>query len=354
MKLDDFDYDLPASAIAHHPAVPRHSARLLNLLGGGISDARVIDLPALLNPDDLLVVNNTKVIPARLIGKRGEARISITLHQQVSAGEWLIFAKPAKKLRLGDAVRFGGDFSAEVAEIGADGIRKLRFNREGVALMDALHQHGTMPLPPYIARPNGVEAADARDYQSIFARHEGAVAAPTASLHFDSALLDAIKTRGIPISAITLHVGAGTFLPVKSDNPSDHIMHKEWGAISPEAAEAINACHARGGRVVAVGTTCLRLLESCWQAQESYIQAREGGRIEAYQGETDLFILPGFKFNVVDVLMTNFHLPKSTLLMLVYAFAGAAHIRAGYQYALENGYRFFSYGDACLLGRCDV
>ena len=345
MKLADFDYELPTSAIAHHPATPRHSARLLNLMAGEVSDARVMDLPALLNADDLLVVNNTKVIPARLIGKRGEATISITLHQQVSDAEWQVFAKPAKKLRLGDAVAFGGDFSAEVAELGTDGIRKLRFNREGVALMEALHKHGTMPLPPYIARPNGAESTDARDYQTMFARHEGAVAAPTASLHFDADLLDAIKKRGIPITEITLHVGAGTFLPVKSDNPNDHIMHKEWGAISAESAEVINACHARGGRVVAVGTTCLRLLESCWQV---------GGRMEAYQGETDLFILPGFKFNVVDVLMTNFHLPKSTLLMLVYAFAGAAHVRAGYQYALENGYRFFSYGDACLMERCDV
>ena len=345
MRLDDFDYELPASAIAHHPVTPRHSARLLNLMAGEVSDARVMDLPALLNADDVLVVNNTKVIPARLIGKRGEATISITLHQQVSDAEWQVFAKAAKKLRLGDAVVFGGDFSASVAELGADGIRTLRFNRGGVALMEALHQHGTMPLPPYIARPNGAETADAKDYQTMFARHEGAVAAPTASLHFDDELLEAIKARGIRIAEITLHVGAGTFLPVKSDNPSDHIMHKEWGAISAESAEAINACRARGGRVVAVGTTCLRLLESCWQAQKC---------IEAYQGETDLFILPGFKFNVVDVLMTNFHLPKSTLLMLVYAFAGAAEVRAGYQYALENGYRFFSYGDACLMERCDV
>ena len=345
MKLNDFDYDLPASAIAHHPLTPRHSARLLNLMAGGMSDARVIDLPALLNADDLLVVNNTKVIPARLVGKRGEAMISITLHQQVSDAEWLIFAKPAKKLCLGDAVIFGEDFSAEVVELGTDGIRKLCFNRGGVALMEALHQHGTMPLPPYIARPKGAEARDATDYQTVFARHEGAVASPTASLHFDADLLDAIKKRGVDISEVTLHVGAGTFLPVKSDNPSDHIMHKEWGEISRESAEAINACRARRGRIVAVGTTCLRLLESCWQGQ---------GRIEAYQGETDLFILPGFKFNVVDVLMTNFHLPKSTLLMLVYAFAGVAHVKAGYQYALENGYRFFSYGDACLMERYDV
>lgn len=342
MKLDDFDYDLPPSAIADRPAVPRHQAKLLDLTADICQDRRVIELPSLLNTDDLLIVNNTKVIPARLYGKRGEAKISITLHQQTGGNEWHAFAKPAKKLRLHDEVIFAAEFSAVVSGIGENGIRVLRFNRSDADLVLALHEYGEMPLPPYISRPDGADQADASDYQTMFARHEGAVAAPTAGLHFDDTLMAAIKDKGIALAEVTLHVGAGTFLPVKTDDPKQHIMHREWGEISQDTASAINACRARGGRVVAVGTTSLRLLESCW---------RDRGKIEPYQAETDLFILPGFSFGVVDMLLTNFHLPKSTLLMLVYAFAGREKVRAGYDHALTHGYRFFSYGDACLMER---
>jgi S-adenosylmethionine:tRNA ribosyltransferase-isomerase len=342
MKLDDFDYDLPPSAIADRPTVPRHQARLLDLTSDNRQDRRVIELPSLINSDDLLIVNNTKVIPARLIGKRGEVKISITLHRQTGGNEWHAFAKPAKKLRLHDEVIFADDFSAMVVAIGDNGIRVLQFNRTDADLVLALHQYGEMPLPPYISRPDGADKADEEDYQTMFARNEGAVAAPTAGLHFDDTLMAALQDHSIPHAEVTLHVGAGTFLPVKTDDPKQHIMHKEWGEISHETAAAINACRARGGRIVAVGTTSLRLLESCW---------RDRGKIEPYQAETDLFILPGYAFGVVDMLLTNFHLPKSTLLMLVYAFAGQDRVRAGYEHALANGYRFFSYGDACLMER---
>jgi len=342
MKLDDFDYELPSLAIADRPAFPRHQAKLLDLTADVSQDRRVIELPSLLNSDDLIIVNNTKVIPARLYGKRGDAKISITLHQQTGGNEWHAFAKPAKKLRLHDTVIFADDFSAVISEIGENGLRVLQFNRSDSDLVLALHQYGEMPLPPYISRPDGADQADDTDYQTMFARHEGAVAAPTAGLHFDDVLMAALKEKGISFAEVTLHVGAGTFLPVKTDDPKQHIMHREWGEISHDTAAAINACRARGGRVVAVGTTSLRLLESCW---------RDRGNIEPYQAETDLYILPGFSFGVVDVLLTNFHLPKSTLLMLVYAFAGRDKVRAGYEHALANGYRFFSYGDACLMER---
>lgn len=342
MKLDDFDYSLPAEAIAHKPFMPRNQAKLLDMRHGKIQDRHIIDLPLCLNSDDLIIVNNTKVIPARLHGRRGEAGISITLHQQVANDEWRVFAKPAKKLRLNDIINFAPDFEAIVIAIGNDGERVLRFNHSGGDLILALHTHGTMPLPPYIPRPDGQDEDDKHDYQTMFARHEGAVAAPTAGLHFDNDLMVALAEKQIQVREVTLHVGAGTFLPVKAENPRQHIMHKEWGEISRDTAEAINACRANGGRIVAIGTTSLRLLESCW---------RDHGDIRPYQAETDLFILPGFNFGVVDILMTNFHLPRSTLLMLTFAFAGEKNVRQGYEHALRHGYRFFSYGDACLMER---
>ena len=345
MKLDDFDYHLPVEAIAHKPHLPRHQAKLLDMRHEQFQDKHVIDLPSYINKNDLIIVNNTKVIPALLKGKRGEASISVTLHQQIACNEWRAFAKPAKKLRLDDVIVFAPDFEATVSAIGNDGERVLAFNRSGGDLVMALHAHGTMPLPPYISRsdrPNGQDDEDKHDYQTMFARHEGAVAAPTAGLHFDDDLMAALSAKEIPVKEVTLHVGAGTFLPVKSDDPRHHVMHTEWGEISADTADAINACRSNGGRIIAIGTTSLRLLESCW---------RDHGDVRAYQSETDLFILPGFSFSVVDLLMTNFHLPRSTLLMLVYAFTGADKVRRGYEHALSHDYRFFSYGDACLMER---
>lgn len=346
MKLDDFDYHLPVDAIAQKPVMPRHQAKLLDMRHDQLQDRHIIDLPSYFNNNDLIIVNNTKVIPARLKGKRGEAGISVTLHQQISSNEWRAFAKPAKKLRPDDVIVFAPDFWATVTDIGDNGERVLSFNKNAGDLVMALHDHGTMPLPPYIQRSdNAVDPEqDKHDYQTMFARHEGAVAAPTAGLHFDDDLMAALKARDISVREVTLHVGAGTFLPVKSEDPRQHVMHTEWGEIPSHTADAINACRAKGGRIVAIGTTSLRLLESCW---------RDHGDIRPYQAETDLFILPGFSFGVVDILMTNFHLPRSTLLMLVYAFAGADKVRQGYEHALKNGYRFFSYGDACLMERID-
>lgn len=344
MKLSDFDYPLPPEAIAAHPVEPRDSARLLDLTGEAITDRIVRDLPDRLEPGDIVVVNNTRVIPARLTGRRGEATISITLHQRDGADRWRCFAKPAKKLRLGDIVEFGEGLSASVTAIGEDGERSLGFSSSGAELDAALEAVGTMPLPPYIPRPDGPTSDDQGDYQTVYARHKGAVAAPTAGLHFTPELLEAIRARGIHLVEVTLHVGAGTFLPVKTDDPREHRMHSEWGEISTETADAINTAIRNGGRVVAIGTTTLRILESCW---------RDHGRIQPYQAETDLFILPGFNFGVVDVLMTNFHLPKSTLLMLVSAFTGKALVDQAYAHALGEGYRFFSYGDACLMERRD-
>ena len=344
MKLDDFDYVLPPEAIAPRPAQPRTAARLLDMRGKDFVDRHIGDLPSFLAPQDVLIINNTRVIPARLEGRRGDARISITLHQRTSADCWRCFAKPAKKLRLGDEVVFSQALIATVSNLGADGERSLTFSKQGKDLDALIEDIGTMPLPPYIPRPQGRSSpADADDYQTVYARHKGAVAAPTAGLHFTTELLEAIRNKGVSIAEITLHVGAGTFVPVKTENPQDHKMHKEWGEIDQNAADAINAAKAKGGKAVAVGTTSLRILESCW---------RDRGKIEPYQAETDLFILPGFRFGVVDMLLTNFHLPKSTLLMLVSAFAGKAKIDKAYAYALRSGYRFFSYGDACLMG-CD-
>lgn len=340
MRLSDFDYDLPQERIAAEPASPRDAAKMLDLCGAGFIDRHVRDLPDCLNAGDILVVNNTRVLPARLVGKRGEAKINITLHQRADEAVWHAFAKPAKKLRLDDVVVFSPDLSATVIAIGDDGERSLSFSQSGDALDKALEEVGVMPLPPYIPRPDGVRDDDADHYQTMFAARNGAVAAPTAGLHFTPDLMQRLKDKGVVIAEVTLHVGAGTFLPVKVDNVRDHKMHAEWGEISTETASLINDAKGNGRRVIAVGTTSLRILEACWQEHQA---------VKAYQAETDLFITPGFRFGVVDMLMTNFHLPKSTLLMLVSAFTGQSRVNDAYRHAIDHDYRFFSYGDSCLM-----
>ncbi len=341
MRVDAFDFTLPRAQIAQHPVSPRDTARLLDLTGGAAADRHVRDLPALLRPGDLLVLNDTRVIPARLAGRRGAARVEVTLHQRVADDTWDAFAKPAKRLRPGDRVVFGGALSAQVAAREGGEVR-LRFDRTGAALDQAVATHGTVPLPPYIARPDGPEAGDRADYQTVFARTDGAVAAPTAGLHFTTALLDRLDRRGIERVFVTLHVGAGTFLPVTAEDTEAHRMHAEHGTVSADAAARVAAARARGGRVVAVGTTVVRLLESA---------ARADGTLGSFTGPVDLFIVPGYRFKAVDLMLTNFHLPRSTLFMLVCAFAGQARMQAAYRHAIRAGYRFYSYGDATLLAR---
>jgi S-adenosylmethionine:tRNA ribosyltransferase-isomerase len=343
MKLSDFDFDLPQDRIAQHPARPRDAARLLEVGSGALADRGVRDLPALLRAGDLLVSNDTRVIRAQLSGLRGAARIGFTLHKARGPGEWDAFARPAKKLAPGDRIAFAADFTAEVAAKGEGGEVTLRFDRSGEELMSALARHGRMPLPPYIRRP-AAEPEDDADYQTIFARRDGAVAAPTAGLHFTPRLLQALDEAGVRRAHVTLHVGAGTFLPVKTEDVSAHVMHREWAELPEATATAIAETRARGGRVVAVGTTSLRTLEG--------VAALRGG-VEPWSGDIDLFIRPGFRFRAVDLLLTNFHLPKSTLFMLVSAFAGLDRMRAAYAHAVASGYRFFSYGDACLIHRAE-
>ena len=341
MRLADFDFDLPRELIADRPAEPRDSARLLVVPAqGGFVDRRIADLPELLRPGDLLVSNDTKVIPARLVGTRGAATIEITLARDLGGGNWQVFAKGARRLHTGDRITFADDFVAEVLAKEPDGLVVLRFNREGEAFAAALVRHGAMPLPPYIKRSRGGDPADREHYQTMFARQPGAVAAPTAGLHFTPALLDRLTARNIELATVTLHVGPGTFLPVKSDDPREHRMHAEWGIVTAETAVRIRAARVRGGRIVAIGTTSLRLLESA---------AAETGEVQSFAGETRLFILPGYRFKAIDLLLTNFHLPRSTLFMLVSALAGLDHMKAAYAHAIEAGYRFFSYGDACLI-----
>jgi len=344
MRLDDFDFPLPRELIAAHPAEPREAARLLQVPAiGDFADRHIADLPDLLRPGDLLVFNDTKVIPARLTGRRGAAKVEVTLHRDLGAGEantsWRAFAKGARRLRPGDRIAFAEDFSAIVAEKHPEGDITLRFDR-AADFRAALARHGTMPLPPYIHRPHGGDRRDLADYQTIFARAEGAIAAPTAGLHFTPALLAAIEERGAEWLTVTLHVGPGTFLPVKTDDPREHKMHAEWGVLTAAAAGRLNAARARGGRIVAIGTTSLRLLESALS---------EDGEFRAFAGETRLFILPGYRPRAIDLLLTNFHLPRSTLLMLVAALAGLDRIKSAYAHAAAMGYRFFSYGDACLI-----
>jgi S-adenosylmethionine:tRNA ribosyltransferase-isomerase len=339
MRVELFDFDLPPDRIAQRPVSPRDAARLLHVRADGFDDRAVRDLPDLLRAGDLLVFNDTRVIPARLVGMRGEAKVSVTLHQILSPDTWRVFAKPAKRLRPQDRLVFAPDFRAQVIEKGATGDVVLRFDRAGADLITALHEYGTMPLPPYI-RGGVADGRDASDYQTLFAREEGAVAAPTAALHFTPGLMAGLAAAGIGTATLTLHVGAGTFLPVKSDDTDDHVMHEEVGVLSAAVADKVNAARRSGGRIVAVGTTSLRLLESA---------TGKDGVVRPFAGATGIFITPGYRFKAVDVLLTNFHLPRSTLFMLVSAFAGLERMQAAYQHAIASGYRFYSYGDCCLL-----
>jgi len=345
MKVADFDFDLPADRIAVRPAVPRESAKLLRITGDGLADFTVGDLPALLRRGDLLVLNDTKVIPARLEGLIGEGRVELNLIRALDLRTWECLARPGKRFRPGATVRFGESLSATVTAKDPEGTITLEFDCAGTDLMAALDRVGTMPLPPYIARKRAPDAQDRADYQPVFAAREGAVAAPTASLHLTPALLAALDALGVEKTMVTLHVGAGTFLPVKVDDTSDHRMHAEWGEVTEAAADAINRARREGRRVIAVGTTALRLIESA---------AGPDGRLKPFADWTDIFITPGYRFRAVDVLMTNFHLPKSTLFMLVSALAGTARMKAAYAHAVEADYRFYSYGDASLIDRLEV
>ncbi|MEI9403058.1 tRNA preQ1(34) S-adenosylmethionine ribosyltransferase-isomerase QueA [Mesorhizobium argentiipisi] len=358
MRVDLFDFDLPEERIALRPAEPRDSARLLVVKPGETLQDRIVsDLPSLLREGDVLVFNDTKVIPAQLKGmrKRGEAvaQVEATLHMRVAPDRWQAFMRPGKRIAAGDRIHFGhdqnscflGQLDATVLEKGEAGEALLGFDLSGPFLDEALHAVGHIPLPPYIASKRDDDERDRADYQTIYAREEGAVAAPTAGLHFTPELFAALDANGIERRFVTLHVGAGTFLPVKADDTADHKMHAETGSVSPETAAALNAAKARGGRIICVGTTSLRLLESA---------VRADGRIEPWSGPTDIFITPGYRFRTADMLMTNFHLPRSTLFMLVSAFSGLETMRSAYAHAIENRYRFYSYGDASLLYRAET
>jgi S-adenosylmethionine:tRNA ribosyltransferase-isomerase len=361
MRTDLFDFDLPESLIALHPASPRDSARMLvvppssHLGGDGIlADAHVRDLPSLLRPGDALVLNDTRVIPAALAGVRSrngnEAKVSFNLMKRLDESRWQALSRPAKRIAVGDRVRLGeegkvcfaGVLDAVIEAKGEAGEVVLAFNLHGAYLDEAIAQIGEMPLPPYIAGKRVPGEEDKANYQTVYATREGAVAAPTAGLHFTPELFAALEARGITRHTVTLHVGAGTFLPVKAEDTADHRMHAEWGEVTPETAAALNEVRAKGGRIVAVGTTSLRLLESA---------AAQDGTIHPFSAETSIFITPGYRFKTVDVLMTNFHLPRSTLFMLVSAFAGLETMKAAYAHAIASGYRFYSYGDSSLLYR---
>ena len=356
MQLKQFDFYLPPERIALRPAVPRDAARLLSVAAdGALADLTVADLPSLLQPGDALVFNDTRVIAARLTGRRrrGESNVAVeaTLHRRLAPDRWSAFMRPGKRLKIGDRVNFGdaedracmlGTLDATIAEKGDGGELILAFDLAGPDLDLAIADRGVMPLPPYIAARRAEDEQDRADYQTIYARDDGSVAAPTAGLHFTPGLLEALKARGVSQHFVTLHVGAGTFLPVKTDDIADHVMHPELGEVSAQVAAALNAVHAAGGRIVCVGTTSLRLLESA---------TGEDGVIRPFAAETAIFITPGYRFRAADGLMTNFHLPKSTLFMLVSAFAGLAPMRAAYAHAVKAGYRFYSYGDASLLWR---
>jgi len=347
MKLSDFDFDLPEQLIALRPMSPRPASKMLMADGRVLSDHHFSDLPQFLRAGDLLVLNDTKVIPARLSGKRrrlsdqGEtfAKVEVTLLSCDTAGDWLALAKPGRRVKVGEVIVFDADLQAQVLDKSSDGMR-LQFNQSGAAFDQALARLGSMPLPPYIAAKRAADAQDYTDYQTVFAQNSGAVAAPTASLHFDQPLLDQLQAQGVNTAKVTLHVGAGTFLPVKTDDISQHKMHREWGRVSTAAAVQIAQTKAAGGRVIPVGTTALRLVETA---------AAASGAIAPWVGDTEIFIKPGFSFNVADGLITNFHLPKSTLMMLVSALMGAPEIREIYRHAIEKNYRFFSYGDSSLL-----
>jgi len=355
MRTDLFDFELPAASIALRPVSPRDSARMLVVRPGAVLHDRIVaDLPQWLEPGDQLVVNDTKVISAQLKGRRigrdTEPKIEATLIKRLDGSRWQALVRPAKKLVQGDVIRFGnegrvcllGHLDAEVEHKGGEGEITLSFSFHGPALDQAIAELGAPPLPPYIASKRAADERDAGDYQTMFAVNDGAVAAPTAGLHFTPDLEAALRARGVGMIKVTLHVGAGTFLPVKSGDTAEHRMHAEWGSISREAADALNAARSNGHRIVAVGTTSLRLLESA---------AAEDGTIQPFSGETAIFITPGYRFRAVDILLTNFHLPRSTLFMLVSAFSGLDTMKRAYAHAIAGGYRFYSYGDACLLFR---
>ncbi len=345
MKVDQFDFELPKELIALRPAPQRDGARLLVVDGEALNDKMVTDLPDFLNPGDLMIFNDTRVIPARLSGKRRDAKIELTLHMNMSGGVWKAFAKPAKKLKSDDVILFDGGLECRVLEKGDAGEVTIKFNQSGDQLKEALNGAGVMPLPPYIASQRPVDEQDKQDYQTIYSINDGAVAAPTAGLHFTDKLQNALAQKGVRSAYVTLHVGAGTFLPVKVDDTDDHKMHEEYGEISEEVAALVNETHACGKRVVAVGTTSLRLLEAATD---------ENGETHPFAAATDIVITPGYKFRAVDILMTNFHLPKSTLFMLVSAFAGSDVMKKAYKHAIESAYRFYSYGDSSILFRREL
>ncbi|NEU98527.1 tRNA preQ1(34) S-adenosylmethionine ribosyltransferase-isomerase QueA [Bradyrhizobium uaiense] len=355
MRTDLFDFELPPESIALRPTSPRDSARMLVVHPDGVlRDATIGDLPHWLEPGDQIVVNDTKVIAAQLkgrrIGRETEPKIEATLIKRLDGSRWQALVKPAKKLAPGDTIRFGnegkvcllGNLDAQVEAKGQEGEVTLSFSFHGPVLDQAIADVGATPLPPYIASKRTPDDQDVSDYQTMFAVNEGAVAAPTAGLHFTPALEATLKSRGVELHRLTLHVGAGTFLPVKVDETSEHKMHAEWGCITSETANALNAARAKGGRIIAIGTTSLRLLESA---------ANADGAIQPFAAETSIFITPGYRFRAVDILLTNFHLPRSTLFMLVSAFSGLETMQAAYAHAIRDGYRFYSYGDACLLFR---
>ncbi|MBY0428655.1 MAG: tRNA preQ1(34) S-adenosylmethionine ribosyltransferase-isomerase QueA [Alphaproteobacteria bacterium] len=347
MNLSDFDFELPESNIAQNPATPRDSARLLYISEAGMTDRQVYDLLDYCRSGDVWVFNNSKVIPARLYGQRaacpdksrGEVKIEILLHKRMNGNCWEAFARPMKRLHIGDEIMFAENFTARVKLIKENGLAELEFAGSSEHMMASIMQHGLTPLPPYIKR-HQKEAVDETRYQTVYAQHNGSVAAPTAGLHFTNELLQKMQEHGITIAYVILHVGAGTFQPVKTENIAEHVMHSEWVELSAAAAQAINTAKQNGGRVIAVGTTSTRVLESI---------ADDNGQVKAWQGDTSIFITPGYRFKIVDVLMTNFHLPKSTLFMLVCAFAGMERMKAAYRHAIENNYRFYSYGDACFI-----
>jgi len=341
MKLSDFDYELPPENIAQRPIQPRDSARLL-VVDESLTDSTLKNLPGLFRPGDLLVFNNTRVIPARLIGKRKTAKIDVTLHKEEAPDTWRAFARPARKLKPGDQIDFAEDFTAEVTAKGEQGEVTLTFQHAGDDLRRQLEQYGAMPLPPYIKRNPLPDRQDHDDYQTMFAEVPGAVAAPTAGLHFTPEILAELSKKNIQHTFVTLHVGAGTFLPVRTDNVDEHRMHAEWGDVSKQTAMLINKTRAKGGRIIPAGTTALRLLETA---------ARADGTLKPFTGDTSLFIKPGYRFKAADMLFTNFHLPRSTLFMLVCAFAGTDRMKQAYQHAIDHDYRFYSYGDACLLAK---
>ena len=341
MRVSNFDFELPQQLIAQEPASPRGSGRLLHI-SDKLSDMRVFDLPSLVNPGDILVFNDTKVIPSRLTGRRGDAVVEVTLHKQYSQNLWAAFARGSKRLKAGDKLVFANDFCGKVEEKKIDGQVLLSFSGNSYTVIQGLNKYGQMPLPPYIKRNKESSNNDQIDYQTMYAKRLGAVAAPTAGLHFTPDLMKALERRGVKKAFVTLHVGAATFLPIKVDDVDDHVMHSEWAELDSITAYSINRVRAEGGNIISVGSTSLRVLEAA---------SDKTGELQPFIGETDIFIKPGYDFKVIDKMLTNFHLPRSTLFMLVAALAGLDRIKAAYAHAIFEKYRFFSYGDACLIER---